>query len=67
MTEQDGLDLVRTVFPDADATAALYILWNSTGFPGFWRIPEDGATGGECCLKQLEAARDEVCRGWEDV
>jgi len=30
-----------------------YILWNFTGYPDFWNIPEDGKTPEECCKKQL--------------
>lgn len=35
-----------------DETAGA-ILWESTGFPGFWNIPKDGSTPQECCRTQL--------------
>jgi hypothetical protein len=30
-----------------------YVLWEHTGFPEFWHIPEDGATPEECLRKQV--------------
>ena len=39
-----------------DESSAGYLLWNHTGFPEFWRIPEDGATAEECLRKQVREA-----------
>ncbi len=36
MTEQDGIALVRRIIPSATEEEAGYILWNETGFPGFY-------------------------------
>ena len=54
------LELVREYFPDATDEEADYILWEKTGFPGFWNIPEDGNTPEECCRKQLKELRQEI-------
>jgi hypothetical protein len=39
-----------------DDDSAGYLLWNNTGFPSFWRIPEDGNTVEECIRKQVREA-----------
>lgn len=36
-----------------DDELAEYILWEHTGFPSFWAIPEDGATPEACLEKQV--------------
>lgn len=49
----DFVGIVRSVFPgipDGDATA---LLWEYTGFPGFW----DGDPA-DCCLRQVRRLRD---------
>lgn len=52
-------DLVAEEFMRAgrlcDESLCNYILWEHTGFPNFWNIPEDGATPEECCRKQVRA------------
>jgi len=53
-------DLVREVFPDATDEQADYILWEHTGFPGFWNIPNEGNTPEECCRQQLYNLRERV-------
>ncbi len=58
MSEETWNDLVREVFPDATDDEAGFILFEFTGFPSFWRIPEDGATPRECCLKQLRHLKE---------
>ena len=55
-------DLVREYFPDATDEQAGYILWEKTGFPGFWNIPQDGDTPEACCRKQLQQFKDEISR-----
>ena len=53
-------DLVREYFPDASDEEVGFILWEKTGFPVFWNIPQDGDTAEACCRKQLAALKDEV-------
>lgn len=36
MTEQDGINLVRRIFPEVSEQEAGYLLWNETGFPAFY-------------------------------
>jgi len=55
----EWIDLVKQYFPDATDEQADYILWD-TGFPVFWRIPEDGRTPCECCRKQLQELKDSL-------
>lgn len=52
------LDIVREVFPEATDDEAGYLLWNETGFPSFWSIPEDGVTPEECCRTQLRRFKE---------
>lgn len=47
------LDLVREYFPDATEQEVLDILWNYTGYPGFW----DGDPE-TCCRAQLQYLKD---------
>lgn len=47
-------DLVREVFPDASNADADFLLWEHTGFPGFWRTDDPVAE----CRAQLEQFRD---------
>jgi hypothetical protein len=43
----------------ASEAEAGYILWNETGYPVFWNIPEDGPDPESCCRKQVrEYARN---------
>jgi hypothetical protein len=46
-------EIVLEYFPTADEDEIGYILWNHTGFPSFWRIPENGANPEECLRKAL--------------
>lgn len=54
------VELVREVFPDATDDEADYILWEHTGFPSFWNIPEEGETPEECCKFQLELLKERI-------
>lgn len=56
LTEEEGLAIIAEVAPEMPREVALGLLWNATGFPQFWAIPEDGATPAECCRKQVEEA-----------
>ena len=54
------IDLVRKYFPNAADEEANDILWERTGFPCFWNIPEDEDTPEACCRKQLQEYKDSV-------
>lgn len=43
--------IVKEYFPRATKEEIDYIVWNETGFPGFWNIPEDGKTILQCFRK----------------
>lgn len=51
-------DILAEYFPDVTLGVQEHILWTYTGYPAFWRIPEDGATPEECLRKQLSEVRD---------
>lgn len=51
-------DVVREYFPNANDDLAEHILWNHTGWPCFWLIPEDGNTPEECMRTQLQQLKD---------
>lgn len=48
------IDIIREYFPDISEDHAEVILWEETGFPSFYNIPEDGNTPEECLRKQLK-------------
>lgn len=53
VTNQNFIDLVRELFPNTSDEEALGILWNYTGYPGFWEgDPID------CCREQLLHLKD---------
>ncbi len=55
-------ELVREYFPAANDREVEFILWEKTGWPGFWE-PSDGKTTEECLRKQLgelKAERDKA-------
>jgi len=53
-------EVVREYFPKASNKKVDYILWEHTGYPEFWNIPEDGNTVMECLRKQLQALKDKA-------
>ena len=53
-------ELVREYFPDATDEQTEFILWEKTGYPGFWNIGVDGNTPEECLRKQLQNFQNEV-------
>jgi len=53
-------EVVREYFPDASDEGVNFILWEWTGFPGFWNIPRDGETIEACLRKQLRDFQKEV-------
>jgi len=48
------IEIAREYFPDKDEDFLNYTIWEHTGFPSFWNIPEDGATPEDCLRKQLK-------------
>ena len=57
----DPMPIVREFFPLASDDEISSILWNSTGFPEFWNIPEDGWTASQCLRKQLSELAARRC------
>ncbi|MFA5458047.1 MAG: hypothetical protein WC261_10495 [Synergistaceae bacterium] len=53
-------EIVREFFPDADDEFVEFIVYEKTGYPAFWNIPEDGATPEECFRKQVKEAKGEL-------
>jgi len=47
-------DIIKEYFPNASDEECEFILWEHTGYPEFWNIPEDGNTPEECFRKQLQ-------------
>lgn len=47
-------DIVQEYLPGATEADSDYVVWEKTGFPYFWNIPEDGNTPEECLRKQLQ-------------
>ena len=60
MTEKPYIDIIHQVFPKATKDEAEFLLWEKTGFPSFWCIPDDGNTPEECMLTQLKRYREEL-------
>ena len=46
-------EVVREYIPDATDEEIEFIVWEKTGYPSFWCIPQDGATPEECFRKQV--------------
>ena len=59
----NATDIAKEYFPDANDEFLEFVIWEQTGFPGFWRIPEDGASPEECFRKQLLEASQRVAGG----
>ena len=57
----DAVAIVREFFPLASDDKVSHILWNYTGFPEFWNIPEDGWTASQCLRKQLSELVAQRC------
>lgn len=52
-------EVVREYFPNATDELCEFLIWEETGYPQFWNIPEDGNTPEECFRKQLQAAANQ--------
>jgi len=48
-----ALEIAKEIFPDKSDEELDFIIWEKTGFPSFWNIPEEGKTPEECLRKQL--------------
>ena len=48
-----ALDIARECLPGYSDDDLEIIIWEFTGYPAFWRIPEDGDTPEACMRKQL--------------
>lgn len=46
-------EIAKEIFPDKPDDFLEWVIWEQTGFPEFWNIPEDGNTPEECLKKQL--------------
>jgi len=57
----DATSIVREFFPLASDDEISSILWNSTGYPEFWNIPEDGWTASQCLRTQLSKLAARRC------
>jgi hypothetical protein len=57
----DPRPIVREFFPLASDDKIDYILWNHTGYPEFWNIPEDGWTASQCLRTQLSKLAARRC------
>lgn len=57
------LELVREYFPKATDEEANGILWECTGFPCFWNIPQNGLTAEQCCRNQLKDLQSKLTFG----
>lgn len=51
-------DIVKEYWPEATDEFCEFIIWEKTGYPHFWDIPEDGATPVECFRKQVAEAKN---------
>jgi hypothetical protein len=47
-------EIAKEYFPDKNDEFLSHVIWEHTGFPEFWNIPEDGNTPEECFRKQLQ-------------
>lgn len=56
--DRHWFDIIRDVFPKATDDECDYLLWNETGFPYFWNIPEDGQTPADCARTQLRKLKE---------
>jgi hypothetical protein len=60
MADQTIGDIVREYFPLASDEFIELVVWEKTGYPVFWNIPEDGDTPEECFRKQLKEFAEET-------
>lgn len=51
-------EIAKEIFPDKPDAFLSYVIWNETGYPCFWAIPECGETPEECFRNQLKNYRE---------
>jgi hypothetical protein len=51
---------VRKIFPKISKAEIEFIVWEKTGYPLFFRKPEDGWTDLQCFRKQVMEYKDEI-------
>lgn len=56
------IDIAREIFPNKTESFLDYVIWNETGFPSFWNIPEDGETPEACLRKQLNDLKNRIAK-----
>ena len=54
------MDNIRYGKRDATDEEVEFIIWEETGYPQFWEIPQDGNTPEECFRKQLKEAAERL-------
>lgn len=52
-------EIAKEYFPNKSDDFIEFVIWEKTGAPCFWNIPEDGNTGEECFRKQLKEFKEE--------
>lgn len=52
--------IAKEYFPNATDEFLEYVIWEKTGYPHFWNIPEDGASPEECFRKQLLKVEEDI-------
>ena len=57
------IDIAREYFPNKPVKFLWFVIWEETGYPQFWNIPQDGNTPEECFRKQLKEATTEDVTG----
>lgn len=55
-------DEARKVFPTLSDRDITSIMWEHTGFPGFWDL-RDGESNSDCFVRQLIQYRNSECQG----
>lgn len=50
----DTYQIVREYFPNATDEFCEMLIWERTGYPCFWNIPECGKTPEECFRNQVK-------------
>ena len=50
----NAIVIAREYFPNKPDDFLGWVIWEKTGYPQFWNIPEDGNTPEECFRKQLK-------------
>jgi len=46
--------IAKEIFPEKSGDFIQHVIWEHTGYPNFWNIPEEGKTPEECFRNQLK-------------